>query len=87
MGLDTRLNMNKDILNMETKHSSQQIGEIVSRHTYYDSSITSEVILLLDKIKSLLTNHLRYENEIEQNISIEIENNSNLSNIFGKILL
>ena len=79
--------MNKDILNMETKHSSEQIGEIVSRHTDYDSSITSEVILLLDKIKSLLTNHLGYENEIEQNTSIEIENNSNLSNIFGKILL
>jgi len=76
--------MNKDILKMETKHSSEQIGEIV---THNDSSITSEVILLLDKIKSLLTNHLRYENEIEQKISIEIENNSNFSNIFGKIIL
>ena len=72
---------------METKHSSEQIGELVSRHTDYDSSITSEVILLLDKVKSLLTNHLRYENEIEQNVSSEIENNSNLSNILGKILL
>ena len=79
--------MNKDILNMETKDSSEQIGETVSRHTDYDSSITSEVILLLDKVKSLLTNHLRYENGIEQNVSSVIENNPNLGNILGKILL